>query len=224
MEANMKKTVLGLAFLLGAAALFSQEAVIREISGTVELKAPGAAAWSPAQRGQTIGRKVLISAGFKSSAIIVIGNSLLTVQPLTRLSLEDLVRIEGQEKVNINLRAGRVRADVKPPLGGTTEFTVKSPTSTASVRGTVFEFDGIQLKVDEGRVHVSGSGGGTYVAAGHIAKLDIQTGRTVSAAETAREDLTPPAPAGTTIVPETKIAPPGDVEVRFEWMPGNLSN
>jgi hypothetical protein len=216
----MKRMVLGLALLLGAAALFAQEAVIREISGTVELKAPGAAAWSPAQRGQTIGRNVMISTGFKSSAVIAIGNSTLMVQPLTRLSLEELLLVGGGEKVDISLRAGRVRADVKPPAGGKTDFTVKSPTATASVRGTSFEFDGIQLKVDEGRVHVSGTdGGGTYVGAGHVVKTDIETGRTLAVAETAREDLAPPVPTGVDSTPETKVTAPvtGDIEAGFEW-------
>jgi hypothetical protein len=222
LEVAMKRTILGLAFLLGAAVIFAQEAVIREISGTVELKAPGAAAWSPARRGQRLGQNVLISTGFKSSAVIAIGNSTLSVQPLTRLSLEELVRAESGEKVDINLRAGRVRADVKPPVGGRTEFTVKSPTATASVRGTAFEFDGLRLKVDEGRVHVSGvaGGGGTYVGAGHQAKMDIETGRTAGAAETAKEELTPPAPVGVESVPEIKAAPSpstGDMDIGFEW-------
>lgn len=216
----MKRMVVGLAFLLGTAVLFAQEAVIREISGTVEVKAPGAAAWSPAERGQGIGREVIISTGFKSSAVIAIGNSTLSVQPLTRLSLEELVQAGSGEKVGINLRAGRIRADVKPPAGGRTEFIVKSPMATASVRGTSFEFDGIQLKVDEGRVHVAGGdGGGTYVGAGHLAKTDIETGLTVGTAETAKEELRPPVPAGMDSAPETRAAPPpvGDIEAEFDW-------
>jgi hypothetical protein len=215
----MKKMILVLAFLAGAAGVFAQEALIREIRGTVEVKEPGAAVWSPAVRGQTIGRNVMISTGFKSGALIEIGNSTLNVQPLTRLSLEELAAADKNEQVNLTLRTGRIRANVKPPVGGILEFTVKSPNATASVRGTSFEFNGVELKVDEGRVHfVGGNGTGTYVAAGHEAKTDMETGRTVGAAERAREELTPPAPAGVDKAPEAPAASLGaDMAAGFTW-------
>jgi hypothetical protein len=219
LEVDMKGMVLGLAFVLGAAVLFAQEAVIREISGTVEVRAPGAAAWSPAEQGQRLGLNVMISTGFKSGAVIAIGNSTLSVQPLTRLSLEELVRAAGNEKVAISLRAGRIRAEVKPPAGGTAAFSVRSPIVTASVRGTAFEFDGVELRVEEGRVHVAGGdGGGTYVGAGHAVKTDIESGFTAGVAQAAREELTPPAPAGMGAVEAPAAAPAaGDIDAVFEW-------
>jgi hypothetical protein len=193
----MKKTLLGLALLLGAATLFTQEAVIREVVGTVELKAPGAADWSPAQGGQGITRNTLVSTGFKSSAVITLGNSTLKVQPLTRLSLEELVWAGENEKVEINLRAGRIRVEVKPPAGGSTGFTVRSPVATASVRGTIFEFNGILLLVDEGQVHFSGGDrSGAYVGTGRQVSTDLESGRTIGVRETVMEALTLPLPAG----------------------------
>jgi hypothetical protein len=227
----MKKISWGLVLFWAGAALFAQnaiesqaiesQAIIREISGTVEVKAPDAAAWSPASRGQTLMRDTLISTGFKSSALIAIGNSTLSVQPLTRLSLEELTQTEGSEKVGLNLRTGRVRADVKPPVGGKTEFTVRSPSATASVRGTAFEFDGIDIRVDEGRVHFTGGDrSGTYVGAGHQARTNIETGRVASAGETAKEELVPFVPAGVDSVPEVKAVSPltGDIDAGFVWL------
>jgi hypothetical protein len=222
----MKKMMLGLALLLwGTAGLFAQaeiEAVIRELSGTVEIKAPGETGWSPARRGQRVTRNTVISTGFKSSALVALGNSTLSVLPLTRLSIEELLRTEGAggEKVDINLWTGRIRVEVKPPAGGTANFTVRSPTATASVRGTSFEFDGIRVSVDEGRVHMTGGDrSGVYVGAGHRVSTDMETGRTTGAAESAREDLTPPAPAGIDILPEVPapLPPAGDIEAGFEW-------
>jgi hypothetical protein len=229
----MKKTCgkriafLGMAFFLAGGIARAQEgAFIREINGTVEVKAAGG--WIPAERGQELRQDTVISTGFKSSALIVIGNSTLTVQPLTRLSVEELARAGSAEKVGLNLRAGRIRADVKPPAGGTTEFTVRSPMATASVRGTSFEFDGIRLKVEEGRVHVSGGDrSGAYVGAGHQVVTDSETGRTASAAETAREELTPALPAGIVSVSEVKteaasseitdVSSTGDIDAGFDW-------
>jgi ferric-dicitrate binding protein FerR (iron transport regulator) len=216
----MGKIALGVAFLLGAGVLFSQEAVIREAVGTVEVKAAGAADWSPAEPGQIIGRTAVLSTGFKSTAVLGLGNSTLTVQPLTRLTVEELAESGGNERVNLNLRTGRIRADVKPPAGGKTEFVVKSPTATASVRGTVFEFNGIQLQVDEGRVHISaGDRIGSYVGAGHEVQTDPDTGRTGTVAEAAKENLAPSLPAGMNSAPETKPAPlrNAKIDLGVDW-------
>jgi hypothetical protein len=110
-------------------------------------------------------------------------------------------------------------------VGTKIEFTVRSPVATASVRGTSFEFDGTELKVDEGRVHVSGGdGAGAYVAAGHEAKTDMETGRTAGAPERAREELSPPVPAGVGGAAETLAAPEApaaspvtDMAAGFRW-------
>ncbi|MDR2746863.1 MAG: FecR family protein [Treponema sp.] len=217
----MRKIVLGFLFALAAAALFSQEVIIREINGTVEVKEPDAAAWSPARQGQRIARTAAVSTGFKSTAILELGNSVLTVQPLTRLTVEEIQESAGNERVSLNLQTGRIRADVKPPAGGRTEFTVRSPTATASVRGTSFEFNGIQLRVDEGRVHLSGGDqSGVYVGAGHLVQTDIENGRTVSVAEALREELAPSLPAGMDSVPDIKAAPVTDgiLEAGFDWL------
>jgi hypothetical protein len=185
----------GIVFCAGRA--WAQDAVIRDINGTVEIKAPGSPDWVPARQGQEIGRSTLVSTGFKSTAMIRLGNSTLIVQPLTRLSLEDIVRAGNAEKVNVNLRAGRIRADVKPPVGGSSEFTVRSPIATASVRGTVFEFDGTNLMVEEGTVVLSGeSGRPTPVREGQASVVD-ELGRAAPAWEAAVAELVPNLPAGT---------------------------
>jgi len=65
---------------------FAQEAVIKELTGTVELKKAGAAEWENAAKGQSVAVDTVISTSFKSTAIISIGNSLITVRPLTLLT------------------------------------------------------------------------------------------------------------------------------------------
>jgi hypothetical protein len=224
----MKKFLTGLLILLGSfvlfTALYAQEsgprAIVREITGTVEIKAPGSSNWVPARPGQSIARAAVVSTGFKSTAVIALGNSLLSVQPLTRLTVEEIRESAGNERVNISLQTGRIRADVKPPVGGKTEFTVKSPSATASVRGTSFEFDGLNLRVDEGRVHVTGGDrNGTYVGAGQSVSADIETGRTISVIETAKEELVPSLPVGVNTapaVPATQRAT-GTIDATFHW-------
>jgi hypothetical protein len=197
MELYMKTIMVGLLFCLTVGFVSAQNAVIKDVVGTVEIKAPGESAWKTAAAGQQITNATAISTGFKSTALIALNNSLITVQPLTRLSLEELVEIQGNERVSLNLQTGRVRAAVNPPAGGKTDFTVRSPIATASVRGTSFDFDGVNLSVAEGRVQIAG-GDGTpvYVAAGNEVATDPETGRTQTAAEAFAESLTPNVPVG----------------------------
>lgn len=98
----------------------------------------------------------------------------MTVKPVTRLSLEELIKSEGTTKTQMFLMAGRVKAEVTPKEGEKAEFKVKSPTATASVRGTGFEFDGQNLLVDHGAVQFeSGSGIGIpkMVASGEFSTI-----------------------------------------------------
>ena len=149
----MKRLLTTMLFLVSAAATFAQnpEAIIREITGTVELKKPGAD-WTAANPGDSIDRATIISTGLRSSALLALGNWTLLVRPVTRLSLEDILNLNETETISVNLQAGRIRVDVTPPTGHSTDFTVRAPTMTASVRGTSFEMDTTGIRVLEGTV------------------------------------------------------------------------
>jgi hypothetical protein len=146
---------------------------------------------------------------------------------LTRLSLEELRNIQGNEEVRLYLQSGRIRVNVKPPVEGKTNFTVGSPSITASVRGTSFDFDGVNLQVDEGQVHAAGEdGAGVYVGAGHRAMSDPETGRVAGGMETAREDLNPALPTAVTgiisepmgIMPEPAAIIPQTADYGFGFL------
>jgi hypothetical protein len=195
------KTIMAILWMLAAAGLFAQAAetaLVREMAGTVEMKLPGRPEWEAVRAGQRLPRDALVSTGFKSQAVIVLGNSTLTVRPLTRVSIAGLFRDGNREDIALNLRAGRVRADVKPPAGGRTGFVVRSSIGTASVRGTVFEFDAFNLSVGEGTVEFAGaSGAPVLVDAGGSSFVDGVTGRAAPPAETAAAGLKPGLPPGT---------------------------
>jgi hypothetical protein len=196
--------------LLPALTVWAQEsaASIREVTGSVEIKRPGGD-WVPAEAGQELDNEVMISTGFTGTAVVALGNSVLTVRPLTRLTLREIHEAEGSERVNLDLQTGRVRADVNPPDGGRTDFSVHAPTTTASVRGTSFEFDGTQLSVDTGRVHLSGGDGtAVYVGAGHQVTTDTVTGKTPVVAESVQAELVPEKPAGIATSEAPRVDPP----------------
>lgn len=133
-------------------------ATITEVAGKVECKLPGKE-WQSAKTGDVLPAGSLISTGFKSTAILKTEAATLTVKPVTRLSLEELVKSEGTTKTQMFLMTGRVRAEVTPKDGEKAKFKIKSPTATASVRGTGFEFDGQNLFVDHGTVQLEAESG-----------------------------------------------------------------
>jgi ferric-dicitrate binding protein FerR (iron transport regulator) len=92
--------------------------------------------------------------------------------------------------------------------------------ATASVRGTVFDFDGTRLAVEEGRVRLSGeSVTGAYISAGHSTEADPETGRTATAVEALKEELAPALPAGVDAAAADSAAVPvnAGLGVDFEW-------
>jgi len=177
---KISKIILMIMLVFLVSGVFAQEAVIRELTGIVELQNPGSKVWEKAVQGQVILQNTIVSTGFKSSALIGIGDSLVSVRPLTRLSLTELsVRAEA-ETINTNLMAGRVRVDVKAPAGARTAFSVQSPIATASVRGTIFEMGIYELRVIEGTVEfMDGSALAVLVDSGGSSYVDEKTGRVI---------------------------------------------
>jgi len=153
---------------------FCQNGIIRELTGEVELKRSGASAFVPASTGDIVSSNTVVSTGFRSTAIISIGNSVITVRPLTRLTLAEIQSAENTENVNVNLQSGRVKVEVKPPTGIKTNLSVQSPSVTASVRGTTFEMDTHNLNGIEGKILLSGAyGAGVLVTGGNSSYVNI---------------------------------------------------
>lgn len=153
--------------LLGNAAVWAEPvaATIKEVAGKVEYKLPQQE-WQQAKTGDTLMAGTLISTGFKSTAIITTGMATVTVKPITRLSIDELIQSNGTAKTQLFLKTGRVRAEVHPAAGEKADFSVRSPTATASVRGTEFEFDGYSLTVEHGSVLFNSGIGIAYTVGG----------------------------------------------------------
>ena len=192
----MKKILIIAGLLVFAVVgLFGQQATIQELTGTVELKREDSAGWESAVLGQTITGGTIISTGFKSHALISIGSSSVNVRPLTRLSVAELQAAQGTETINVNLQTGRVRADVKAPVGSRAAFNIVSPMATASVRGTIFEVSTYTLKVIEGSVEYKGrSGASVIVGAGGTSQVDEKSGRVIFTKEILLASLSPEQP------------------------------
>ena len=210
MMRSLKKLIIGLViFFIASTAIFAQsspQAVIREMSGTVELKTSNSSNWVAAKAGDRIEKSTMVSTGFKSTAILSVGSSTIVVRPLTRLSLEELMTQDQTEKINVSLNTGRVRVEINAPAGGKTSATFQSPSATASVRGTIFEFDTQNLIVKEGTVAFSGAskrpvlvdGGGTSYA-------DDRSGRAATQEESFAAELKPDLPSAAAVVVSSTV-------------------
>ena len=184
-------------FMLAGLCVFAQHGVIERIAGTVEIKQPGESSFKNASSGDTLDKETVIATGFKSLAVIKIGSTTITARPLTHLTLTEIQALSEAETVNINLQAGRIRVDVKPSVGTKARMTVNSPTATASVRGTSFEFDTDNLFVNEGTVSFNGSRGqNILVSAGGTSRVG-QTGQVTIPRDERNASLLPPSPIGT---------------------------
>jgi ribosomal protein L7/L12 len=212
----MKRNVLTVVLVLVAVSVFAQSGVIKEMTGTVEVKGAGAAAFAPAKAGEQVKEDTVISTSFKSTALIEIGSTVIAVRPLTRLTLKEIKASQGSETLNVNLQSGRIRVDVNPPAGAKASMSVVSPSATASVRGTSFEFDTRNLHVNIGNVIFKGvRSQGTLITAGFNSTTDLN-GIAVNPLDFGMDAFKPQAPVGT-----QASASPASTPVSFNPDNGN---
>ena len=136
----MKRIILSVFLLLGSVALFAATETAQNkaevISFTGKAEYQTAQGWLPITVGTTLDQGTMISTGFKSSVVLAIGDSRFTVAALSRITIDKLTESDSNYDTEMNLSTGKLKMDVKAKPGTSTSFTVRSPTATASVRGT----------------------------------------------------------------------------------------
>ncbi|MFP4566601.1 MAG: FecR domain-containing protein, partial [Spirochaetaceae bacterium] len=160
---ELKRTLLIMIALLlvGSAAFAQVRATVESLSGKVEVRAEGGS-WQAVSEGEQIARGSTISTGFNSSARLQLADAVLEVEPLTRMTLEELVETSDSVSTDVFVRVGRTRSNVQSAEGVRSDFRMRSPITTASVRGTAFEFDTKRTSVTEGTVTVANFLGRTH--------------------------------------------------------------
>ncbi len=139
--------VAALAMMTGLSA-FAVEAKVTSVSGKVQKQEKGASAWTDVKQNDVLKEGTMLSTGFNSSVTINIDGSICTLQPLTRMSLEQLsqkdVSQNGKDKTvtktALYIDTGKASFKVNSTDKKLNDFKVHSPASTASVRGTEFTF------------------------------------------------------------------------------------
>jgi hypothetical protein len=148
----MRKITGVLMLLLITSAVAFAQAEFTAVNGKVEVRPGGSGSWQAAQVGMTVRTDTLISTGFNASAEIEVSGSTVEVQQLTRMAFEEIVAESDDVQTSVSLNVGRVRAEVRSTEGRSQNFEVRSPVSTASVRGTTFEMGVGILETIEGAV------------------------------------------------------------------------
>ena len=192
----MKRIFLALFVLIAVFSVHSQNGVITEITGDVELKPASASAFGRASVGSQIAQDTVISTGFRSTAVIAVGSTTLTVRPLTRLTLAEIQSSAGEESLNIDLQTGRVRVAVKPPAGTRANTTVQTPSATASVRGTEGDIMDGNVETDNGSIFVTGKNGLGFMTTGGTSTSMGLDGELKNPFVVTTEGLNPNAPPG----------------------------
>ena len=130
----MKKIFLILVLSCLVFSVFALDGVVVDVIGKVEKQ--NGDSWITLKKGDILVPGDVVSTGFKSEAILSIGESTVTVRALTRLTIEQLYEKNKNHVSSVYLDTGSICADIKPVENKRVGFTVKTPAVTASVRGT----------------------------------------------------------------------------------------
>lgn len=109
-------------------------AIVNSVVGKVEIQVNES--WIQVKNGDILSSGSVISTGFKSSAVLYIGDSLIEVRALTRLTIEEIVEQNQNYNTTMFLDAGSIKADIKKSENKRVGFKVRTSVATASVRGT----------------------------------------------------------------------------------------
>ncbi|TVR75519.1 MAG: hypothetical protein EA427_00170 [Spirochaetaceae bacterium] len=205
----MKKMTMVLLLMAAAGALAAQSrATFTEVNGKVEVR-PVDGEWIAATPGMEILSNTMIATGFNASAELTMGGSTVKVQQLTRMEFEGILEQAGEVETRLNLNVGRMSAQVRSTDGRAQNFQVRSPISTAAVRGTDFEYDGEEVIVPSGEVVISNNNNQEQaVGAGQQSTVSGTEPPTTPSREAIQVAVTNTAPIGAGSSEERDAPPP----------------
>ena len=120
--------------LTGAGAVFADATVI-SVKGTAACSM--GEKWVPLEVGSKIKDGSKISTGVKSTVVLKLANSTVTVQPLSMMKIYEDRIAQDSSDTRIALRRGALKAEVSRMHEVKTVFKVATPVATSSVRGTI---------------------------------------------------------------------------------------
>ncbi len=126
-------------FICAGAGLYAADATITFVSGKVEVQR--GEKWVALQKGDALSKSDTISTGFQSEAKIKLMDSVLYLGPVTRITLEELATKGNTDNVNVYLKTGAARSQVKHVDNKRVNYQVHTAVAVASCRGTDWIID-----------------------------------------------------------------------------------
>ena len=136
---KIKALLLAAVFVIFGASAFAADATVTFVSGKVEVQRNGQ--WVALQKGDTVAKSETISTGFQSEAKIKILDSVMYLGPVTRITLEELSSTGQKDNVNVYLKTGTARSQVKHVDNKRVNYQVHTAVAVASCRGTGWIID-----------------------------------------------------------------------------------
>ena len=197
----MKKAfVIGVLFA-ACAGLFALDADVIGIEGKAQVSTNGTT-WAPIAVGSKIPQGATIQTGFKSSLKLKFKGSEITLDPMTRIKLDELSEKDNRDNAVVSMKIGGLTSNVKKLEDRRAGFTVKGPAATASVRGTIvseevgYNRDTVRAIENTTMVWPSSSNGDSSaaegkgaraIAPGQIASVDSEGGQRAPQSHAAEE-------------------------------------
>ena len=126
-------------FLVLGTNAFAENATVTFVSGKVEVQRNGQ--WIALQKGDSVAKSETISTGFQSEAKIKMMDSVMYLGPVTRITLEELSTVDQTDNVNVYLKTGTARSQVKHVDNKRVNYQVHTAVAVASCRGTGWVID-----------------------------------------------------------------------------------
>ena len=116
--------------------IFAEDAKVVAVVGKAEVQK--GSDWVALSIGDSVPKGSVISTGFKSELLLKVNASNIKLGPLTRMTVEQLIQNESENKTSLFIDSGKVNVEVNKTGNKREDFKVSSPVATASVRGTSF--------------------------------------------------------------------------------------
>ncbi len=150
---KFKTSLLAALFIVLGTSAFAADATVTFVSGKVEVQRDGK--WIALQKGDTVLQSETISTGFQSEAKIKVLESVMYLGPVTRITLEELSSTEQNDNVNVYLKTGTARSQVRHIDNKRVNYQVHTAVAVASCRGTGWIMDDSNtVEVTENTVEV----------------------------------------------------------------------
>jgi len=127
--------------ICGVAQAASVKATLGGVKGSVEVQKAAGGGWEAGANGLLLGEGAAVKTGPGAEAVLAWGGHAVKI---AALSLVKVATLTGDDKggsvSKLSLEQGRVTARVAKLTTKESQFTVKTPTAIAGVRGTAFDF------------------------------------------------------------------------------------